>query len=71
MQRHEAADQLLTDYLEASDRYAEAVDELRAFEGKGHQRFLIVHEHVRRLALDVEAALSAMTKEQGDLKPSG
>ena len=72
MQRYDAADELLTAYLKASDRYDDAVDELNQLTGTGHPAFLAAHERARRLAGEVEEALSAMTKRQvEDLKRTG
>ena len=65
------AEELLSAYLEATDRYTALVDELsRVADGSHHAAFLVCHERVRRLRAKVEEAHSAMTKHREDPKLS-
>ena len=59
------ADQSLTAYLDAVDRYTNSVDELsRLADGNRHAAFLVCHERVKTLRAEVEETRSAMTKNR-------
>ena len=65
-------DEFLTVYLEASDRYTDSVDQMSELAGANHAAFLVSHERVKRLRVEVEDARSAMEKHrlQNHLKQS-